>query len=290
VASADPQRLQAIDQYWVHGRHPSGRLFAAEVIGVLENECGVWDLETGDLVWRPKARSISWSEDGAAVALLVGTDGEACELRSWPERELIGKCRVRPWACCNTYVALSPRADRAAVLWWHQSEGGVNLVEITDGAARHLQDRGYTTRETNLVQGPAFSRDGSLVAISEGRIWWWLPDENESAEGKPSPGGRFLRGRVTVVDSTQAPYARLKSSRRSKRVGSHRMLAGSTSNCSGSLASFQSARCSLRLSSDRRSDVSCRSRERQLVRGEQELDRGGEFPGDRYFAQGSLSQ
>ena len=59
---------------------------------------------------------------------------------------------------------------------------------------------GYTTRETNLVQGPAFSRDGSLVAISEGRMWWWLPAEDESAEGKPSPGGRFLRGRVVVVD------------------------------------------------------------------------------------------
>jgi hypothetical protein len=200
VVSSDPQRLREIDEYWVHGRHPSGRLLAAEVIGVLANECGVWDLETGDLVWRPKARSISWSEDGSAVGLLVGTDGEAFELRSWPERELIGECRVRPWACCNTYVALSPLADRAAVLWWHQSEGGVNLVEIEDGAARHLQDRGYTTRETNLVQGPAFSSDGRLVAISEGRMWWWLPAENESAEGKPSPGGRFLRGRVIVVD------------------------------------------------------------------------------------------
>jgi hypothetical protein len=31
-------------------------------------------------------------------------------------------------------------------------------------------------------------------------MWWWLPAENESAEGKPSPGGRFIRGRVIVVD------------------------------------------------------------------------------------------
>ena len=200
MVSADPQLLREIDEYWVHGRHPSGQLLAAEVFAVLANECAVWDVETGELVWRPKARSISWSDDGSAVALLVGEYGDDFELRSWPERELISTCRVRPAACCNAYVTLSPRADRAAVLWWHQTEGGVNLVELEGGAARHLEDRGYETDETNLVAGPAFSSDGKFVAISEGFHWWWLPAESESPEGKPSPGGRFNRGRVTMVD------------------------------------------------------------------------------------------
>ena len=93
-------------------------------------------------IWRPRARSISWSQDGAAVALLVGEYGDDFELRSWPERGLTSRCVVRPWACCNTYVALSPRGDRAAVLWWHQSEGGINLVSLEDGAARHLEGEG----------------------------------------------------------------------------------------------------------------------------------------------------
>jgi hypothetical protein len=200
MVSADPQVLREIDDYWVHGRHPSGRLLAAEVLGVLDNECAVWDLETGHLVWRPPARSISWSDDGAAVALLVGKDGDDFELLSWPERDPISKCRVKPWACCNTYVSLSPRGDRAAVLWWHQTEGGVNLVALDDGSARHLEDEGYTTRESNLVQGPVFSQDGRLVTISEGVVWWWLPDGAESPEGTPSPGGTFRRGRVTAIE------------------------------------------------------------------------------------------
>jgi hypothetical protein len=200
VVSADPPLLRDIDEYWVHGRHPSGRLLAAEVFGVLANECAVWDVESGELVWRPKARSISWSADGDLVTLLVGRDGDDFELRSWPERDLISKCRVKPWACCNTYVSLSPRGDRAAVLWWHQGEGGVNLVALDGGGARHLVDEGYETRETNLVQGPVFSSDGRLVAISEGFVWWWLPDDVDSPEGTPSPGGTLRRGRVTAIE------------------------------------------------------------------------------------------
>ena len=200
MVSADPQLLRDIDDYWIHGRHPSGRLLVAQVVDVLGEECAVWDLETGEPVWRPRASSISWSDDGNAVAILVGPWGDDFELRSWPGRDLISKCRVKPSACCNHHVSLSPRGDRAAVLWWHQTEGGVNLVALDEGEARHLVDEGYETNETNLVQGPVFSPDGKLVAITEGFIGWWLPDEAETPEGKPSPGGRFKRGRVTVVD------------------------------------------------------------------------------------------
>jgi hypothetical protein len=107
VASADPQLLRDIDEYWVHGRHPSGRFLAAQVLDVLGEECAVWDLETGDLAWRPQATSVSWSDDGGLVALLVGKDGDDFELRSWPERDLISKCRVKPSACCNTFVAVA---------------------------------------------------------------------------------------------------------------------------------------------------------------------------------------
>jgi hypothetical protein len=198
VPSADPKLLRELDDFFVHARHPSGRLIAAEAPDVLRNECCVWDLETGELVWRPKANSIAWSGDGAAVALLVGEYGDELELRSWPERELLAECVVKPWACCNTYVALSPRGDRAAVLWWHQGEGGVNLVAFGDGDPTRLA--GYMTRETNLVQGPTFSPDGRLVAISEGFGWWWLPREAEDPEVERSAGGTFRRGRLTLVE------------------------------------------------------------------------------------------
>jgi hypothetical protein len=200
VISADPDLLRNLDDYWVHIRHPSGRLLAAEVWDVLKQECAVWDLETGDLVWRPPAHSIAWSRDGAKVALLVGEHGDDFELRSWPERDLISACVVEPWACCNEFVALSPRGDRAAVLWWHQTEGGVNLVALEEGTARPLDGSGYTTQETNLLEGPTFSDDGRLVAVSEGFDFWWLPEAVDTPETAPSPGGTFTRGRLTVLD------------------------------------------------------------------------------------------
>jgi hypothetical protein len=198
VSSVDPKLLRELDDYLVHARHPSGRLIAAEVPDVVRGECCVWDLETGELVWRPKANSVAWSEEGRTVALLVGEYGDDLELRSWPERELLRSCVVKPWACCNTYVALSPRGDRAAVLWWHQGEGGVNLVAFEDGASRRLE--GYMTRDTNLLQGPTFSPDGRHVAISEGFVWWWLPEDAEDPEVERSRGGTFPRGRLTLVE------------------------------------------------------------------------------------------
>jgi hypothetical protein len=198
VPSADPKLLRELDEFHVHGRHPAGRLIAAEARDALKDECCVWDVETGELVWRPKAHSIAWSGDGETVALLVGEFGDDLELRSWPDRELLSRCVVKPWACCNEYVALSPRGDRAAVLWWHQGEGGVNLVAFEEGAATQLA--GYETKETNLVQGPAFSPDGRFAAISEGLVWWWLPDDAENPEVERSVGGTFRRGRLTLLE------------------------------------------------------------------------------------------
>jgi hypothetical protein len=198
VPSADPKLLSQLDDFFVHGRHPSGRLIAAEALDVLRGECCVWDLETGELVWRPKAHSIAWSGDGEKVALLVGEYGDELELRSWPDRELVSRSFVKPWACCNEYVALSPRGDRAAVLWWHQTEGGVNLVAFEEAAARQLA--AYETKETNLLQGPTFSPDGKFVAISEGFVWWWLPDDAENPEVECSLGGSFRRGRLTLLE------------------------------------------------------------------------------------------
>jgi hypothetical protein len=41
MPAVDPERLATLDDYWVHGRHPSGRLIAAEVWDVLEGRTEV---------------------------------------------------------------------------------------------------------------------------------------------------------------------------------------------------------------------------------------------------------
>jgi len=247
--SADPEALRNIDDFWIHGRHPSGRLIAAEVWDVVKEECCVWDLETGDLVWRPRARSISWSQDGAAVALLVGEYGDDFELRSWPERELTSRCVVRPWACCNTYVSLSPRGDRAGVLWWHQTEGGVNLVSLEDGAARHLESgatrRGKRTRSRDQRSARTAGSSRSQRASRGGGC------RNRATLLKPS---RLREERSNVAaspssTSIQRPTTRSTCSARSKRVGFHLTMSGSASSSWGSLASPRTAKSSSRPSS-----------------------------------------
>jgi hypothetical protein len=76
--------------------------------------------------------------------------------------------------------------------------GRVNLVAFEEGECRPLE--GYMTRDTNLVQGPTFSLDGRHVAISEGFVWWWLPEDAEDPEVERSRGGTFRRGRLTLVE------------------------------------------------------------------------------------------
>ena len=194
VGHVDPDVLSRVDPYFVHARHPNGRLVAAE-IPELELGCAIWDVETGDLVWDPQATSAAWSHGGDQLARLTGNDGETFELASWPERQSLASCRVHPRACCNERVALSPRGDLAAVLWWHQTEGGMEFVALDGRTASHLSGRGYTTDETNLLEGPTFSDDGAIVAVSEGNPFWWGAYNYD----EPSQGGRFVRGWLTLI-------------------------------------------------------------------------------------------
>ena len=113
------------------------------------------------------------------------------------------------------------------------SSGGIKRREAStsssseDGAARHLEDEGYTTRETNCVQGPTFSADGKLVAISEGFPLWWLPEPGDTPEEEPSPGGTFQRGRVTLVDVDLGSLHQFDVFGEVDEVGAHRTTAGS---------------------------------------------------------------
>ena len=141
------------------------------------------------VVWR--SRLLAQGRD--AVRRADGRPGQTLERRIWPALELVSTCEVVPWACCNERVAASPRGDIAAVLWWHQTEGGVELVALDDRQGDRQLNRGYTTWDSNLLGGPAFSPDGRFVAVTEGRQRWW-------------EGGRE-RGRLTVVDvGTGAPH------------------------------------------------------------------------------------
>jgi hypothetical protein len=184
-----PATLAALDPHWVYDR--LDRFVAATVPEGREWPVGVWDAENGKLVW--SGGPACWLRDGTQLVALTGDRSQTLERRTWPGLELVSSCEVVPWACCNERVAASPRGDIAAVLWWHQTEGGFELVALDDRHGDRQLNRGYTTWESNLLGGPAFSPDGRFVAVTEGRPRWW-------------ESGRE-RGRLTVVDvATGAPH------------------------------------------------------------------------------------
>jgi hypothetical protein len=188
-SSVAPATLAALDPYWVHDRFE--RFVAATLPEGKKWPVGIWDAKTGELVWA--AGPACWLREGKEVLALGGDRNQTLERRTWPELELVSSCDVVPWACCNERVAASPRGDLAAVLWWHQTEGGFELVGLDDRHGDRQLQRGYTTWDSNLLEGPAFSPDGRFVAVSEGRKAWW-------------EHGRE-RGRLTVVDvGTGAPH------------------------------------------------------------------------------------
>jgi hypothetical protein len=184
-----PATLAALDAHWVHDR--LDRFVAATVPEGDEWPVGVWDAETGELIWR--GGPACWLRDGTQLLALQGKQSRTLERRAWPGLELASACEVVPWACCNERVAASPLGDIAAVGWWHQAEGGFELVALDDRNGDRQLNRGYTTWESNLLGGPAFSPDGRFVAVTEGRQRWW-------EQGRE-------RGRLTVVDvATGAPH------------------------------------------------------------------------------------
>src|SRR5215211_4849476 len=120
--------LAELDPYWVHDRH--GRFMAATVPEGKVWPTGVWDSESGELVW--PTGPACWARAGTQILTLTGAQSQTLERRTWPERELVSSCDIVPWACCNERVAASALGDLAAVLWWHQAEGGFELVALDD--------------------------------------------------------------------------------------------------------------------------------------------------------------
>ena len=169
--SADPEALRNLDDFWIHGRHPSGRLIAAEVWEVVREECCVWDLETGDLVWRPRAKSIflvAGRHRGRALGRRVRRRLRASVVAgAWADQSV-----RREEGVCNTYVACARRPRGRPLV--ASTEGGVNLVSLRTalrGISRVRVKRGNERRPgTNVQPGPDARRDlgGLHVVVAAG--------------------------------------------------------------------------------------------------------------------------
>ena len=131
---------------------------------------GVWDEQTGMLVWAPRAVAICWLRGGREVAVATEQYATEFERWSWPERERLSSCEVAHREGWADFVTVSPTDELAVVRWIDQTEAGFELVEIHPDGDRQLKRKGYRTGESNLIEGPVFSPSGRFLALSEGHM------------------------------------------------------------------------------------------------------------------------
>ena len=180
--------------------HPKEPLVALRTQG-REERAGVWDLETGKLVWAPEAAysALCWNRSGSVVYVIRshGTwpyDPWAFECLSWPDRSRIGSCGVRAPEGWTDGVIASPIEDLVVFMWTEQGCAGFEFVDFRMGEPRQLRGSGYSD-SPNTQDGPVFSPDGRWLVASYGNDFWW--GENPET---PSAGGRFVCGKMVIGD------------------------------------------------------------------------------------------
>jgi hypothetical protein len=199
MAELEPLKGQAPQQ--VLDRHPDGRHVAMRTGWAADDEgelAGVWDDQTGELVWAPQAVAICWLRDGSEVALVTEQYSGDFERWSWPGRERLGRGPLTHREGWVDRVSVSPKDDLAAVRWIDQTEAGFELVAIRDEGDEQLKGKGWLVKGTNLVDGPVFSPSGRFLALSVGNAGWWR--EGDDVDG-PSEGGLFEAGQAAIFDT-----------------------------------------------------------------------------------------
>ena len=198
-------------------RHPDGRSVALQLFLGPDERAGVWDADTGHLIWWPHATyALCWTADGRHIyvlrrdydpepgdpdlesAPLDSGDSYVLECRTWPERRVVGACEVAVPEGWVDRVVLAPRDDLAAIRWIEQDCAGFVLVALDGDRDHQLPDAGYRTAP-NGINGPVFSPDGWFLALSCGKALWWWTDPDEDPE-TPAAEGRYELGHVAIYD------------------------------------------------------------------------------------------
>jgi hypothetical protein len=200
--------------------HPNGELMALQVLAQ-DERAAIWSTQTRKLVWEPQdVNALCWTPDGNDILLvqelyqrdpqkhrIISTPLQSecyhvLERRSWPDRHLVGRCAITPPRGWITDLLVAPTGEIACYVWNDQHEAGMELLSIAVGRIHQLEGRGYQGKQSNLLEGPAFSPDGRYLVLTYTTYAWWSPDDPET----PSLGGQCNVGLVVVGDMTSGSY------------------------------------------------------------------------------------
>jgi hypothetical protein len=118
---------------------------------------------------------------------------------TWPGRERISICEVRPPTSWLNLLAVSLQGDLATYSYNEQHCSGVEIVSLGEDGDRQVPGGGYQT-DIGITQ-LAFSPDGRSLVILRENLGWWNEDFEE-----PSPGGVFDAGTLILYDVEARTY------------------------------------------------------------------------------------
>ncbi len=204
--------------------HPGGKYVALQVQlfdEVTTERAAILNSKTRKIFWNPgNANALCWIEQCSEMLILekVYTEGSVrppiyatptqeeyqhfMRRVSWPGLETISCIELKfPMGWLIDVVA-SPIDKLACFVWQDQCESGIEFVTWTEGKLRQIPNIGFFM-DSNLIRGPVFSPDGSILAMTFGGGIWWA-DEPE----KFSSGGVKKVGSVVWSETGSGRYYR----------------------------------------------------------------------------------
>jgi len=207
--------------------HPTGKFVTMQVVLpdsiVTIERAAVWNIKTHKIHWNPgNANALCWIEEGSEMLVLEESPKEGYirpplfvtptqeEYRhfmrriSWPGLDTISCLELEFPHGWLTDVIASPADSLACFVWEDQCEAGIEFVSWEEGELRQLANTGFYGRGSNKIQGPVFSSDGTILAMTFGVGCWWAEELD-----MPSKGGEFNVGCLVWSETGSCEYRRI---------------------------------------------------------------------------------
>ena len=197
--------------------HPNGKFVAMQVgpsNDSMIEQAAIWNTITRKIYWNPgNANALCWIENGNEL-LVIERIYQPGQVRpsifvtptqneykyfmrrlSWPKLDMISRLELHFPQGWLIDVVASPVNNIASYVWQDQCESGIEFVSWEDRKLHQLFKKGFYCN-SNLIRGPVFNSDGTLVAITFGAGIWWADTPDMPSSGGYKNVGFLIWGEV----------------------------------------------------------------------------------------------
>lgn len=197
------EKLSDVSPNAILDEHPSGEYVAMQALPITETteRAAIWNTKTGSIHWNPgNANALCWIEHGREMLVLTESvrslDNKSTlyvtpiqseiqhfiQRLSWPGLETIECVELQYPHGWLVDIVVSPTNALACFVWLDQCESGIEFIACKDNYLQQLPNLGYYSHTSNRIQGPVFSSNGVVLAMTFGISYWWgVNDATESS-------------------------------------------------------------------------------------------------------------